>query len=222
MTTSIVVVGAGGFGREAIDVIRAINESTSEPTWNLLGVLDDSPSPANKERLDRLDAPLLGGMAVLETVDTQVSVAVGVGSPQARRAIVRKLDKMQFTSPSLVHPAAVIGSEFSYDGGVIVCAGVSVGTNVRLGRHVHLNPHAVIGHDAVVDDFVSVNPNATVSGECTIGSGTLLGAGSVVLQGRTVGTGAVVGGSACVVTDVEPGVTVTGVPAAAREQKIKR
>lgn len=202
----LVVVGAGGFGRETIDVVRAINEVS--PTWDLLGVVDDNPSPANLDRLARLDVPHLGG---LELIPSGVAVAVAVGSPSTRRRIVTSLAPHDF--PSLIHPSTLEGSEFGHGRGLVVLGGVSIGTNVTLGEHVHLNAHAVIGHDARCDDFVSVNPNATISGGCTIGSGTLLGANSTVLQQISIGHDATVGAAACVTRNLPGDCTVVGVPA---------
>lgn len=202
----LVVIGAGGFGRETIDVVRAINEVS--PTWDLVGVVDDNPSPANLDRLARLDVPHLGG---LSTIPDGAAVVVAVGSPSTRRRIVASLSTHDF--PSLIHPSTLEGSEFRHGPGLVVLGGVSIGTNVTLGEHVHLNAHAVIGHDAHCDDFVSVNPNATVSGECTIGSGTLLGASSTVLQQVSIGPDATVGAGSCVLRDVPAGQVVKGVPA---------
>lgn len=205
----LVVVGAGGFGRETIDVIFAINKVT--PTFDLLGVLDDSPSDLNRSRLDSIDVPLLGNIDELEEMGCQATI--GIGSPKTRQAIASRLDGYGISSPALIHPTAVIGSAFQASPGLVVCAGASIGTNVVMGRHVHLNPHAVIGHDTTVEDFVSLNPNAMVSGDCLIGAGTLLGAASVVLEGRTLPPETTVGAAACVVNPGRPGETVVGVPA---------
>lgn len=204
----LVIVGAGGFGRETIDVVRAINSAS--PTWRLLGVIDDAPSEANLGRLHALDVVHLG---TLNRIPADTAVAVGVGSPRARAAIVSALSLPGRLFPTLIHPTAILGSEFRHGEGLIVLGGASIGTNVQLGRHVHINGHAVLGHDAVCHDFVSVNPNATLSGECTVGARTRVGASSTVLQQLTLGSDVTVGASACVTQTVPDGSTVVGVPA---------
>lgn len=213
MTQPLAIVGAGGFGRETIDLVRAINSVADTPPWDLLGVVDDSPVEANLQRLSALGVPFLGTIDVLADAARGTSVAIGVGAPAAREAIAVRIDAWGLETPDLRHPSAVFGSAFQSKGGLVVCAHVSVGTNVTLGRHVHLNPHAVIGHDTELADFVSVNPNATVSGDCRVGDKTLVGAGSVILQGLDVGADVVVGASACVSRNVTDGRTVKGVPA---------
>lgn len=204
----LIIVGAGGFGRETVDVVRAINSVA--PTWRLLGVVDEHPSPINLHRLAALDAPHLGPVA---SIPKGANVAVAVGSPVTRWQIVRNLASGQHTFPALVHPTTTVGSEFRHGRGLIVLGDVSIGTNVTVGEHVHLNAQAVIGHDVHCHDYVSINPNATVSGECQICSGTLVGASSTILQKLVVGSEAVVGAGSVVTRDVPDGKTVKGVPA---------
>lgn len=204
----LVVLGAGGFGRETIDVVRAIN--AAEPTWSLRGVVDEAPSPDNLARLADLGVRHLGGA---ETIPPGTHVAVAVGNPATRHRIVAALTGRDVQFPALVHPSAVVGSRCRHGEGLIVLGGVSIGTNVTLGDHVHLNGHAVLGHDAVCHDYVSINPNATLSGECTVGPRTLLGASSTVLQQLTIGADVTVGAGACVTRSVPDDCTVVGVPA---------
>lgn len=207
MTRQLVVVGAGGFGRETIDTVRAINSNS--PTWDVIGVVDDSPSETNLRRLRQLRVEHLGGV---DQIPTNAAVALCVGSPAARAGLGRRLgENLEF--PSLIHPSTTWGSNFRHGRGLITLAGASIGTNVEIFDHVHLNAHAVIGHDVRLYDYVSVNPNATISGECVVEAGTLIGASSTILQQITVGESAVVGAAACVTRDVPAGQTVKGVPA---------
>lgn len=209
----IVIIGGGGFGRETVDTVRAINKRT--PTWDILGVIDDDLSAANLARLKDLGVRHLGGV---DAIPQGPAVAIAVGGPgtRARLAADPRLTGAHF--PSLIHPTTVTGSSFTHGHGLITLAGVTIGTNVKLGHHVHLNAVATLGHDAHLEDFVSVNPHATVSGECHIQRGALLGASSVTLQRLTVGAGARVGAGACVTHDVADESTVVGVPARPLEE----
>jgi sugar O-acyltransferase (sialic acid O-acetyltransferase NeuD family) len=210
MAEPLIVVGAGGFGRETLDVVEAVNAANDEPVWTVLGVVDDAPSETNLERLRQRDVDFLGP---LDAIPRHAWVALAVGSPQARARLDVRLAGNCAGFATLVHPTAVVGSRHRVGEGAIVCAHASIGTNVTFGRHVHLNPHAVIGHDARLGDCVSVNPNATVSGDCHIGAEVLIGAASVILQGLEVGSSSVIGAAACVVRDVPSGEVAKGVPA---------
>lgn len=210
----LVVIGAGGFGRETLDVIAAANEAAGESLYRLVGVVDDAPSELNLDRLARRGVTYLGSLDTwLADAAADAAYVIGVGSPTARRAVDRRLRGAPRDAVSIVHPDARIGSEARIAPGCVICAGVQISTNVTLERHVHVNPNAIIGHDAVLGDFVSVNPGGIVSGECRIGAETLIGAGAVVLQNLEVGPRVVVGAAACVTRDIHEEATVKGVPA---------
>lgn len=208
MPEPIIVVGAGGFGREAIDVIRALGSA-----YELLGVVDGGPSAVNLERLDALGVDYLGTEDDWLASGRTASYVVGIGSPRVRALVAARLDAVGMTAAVIVHPRAGVGSAATIGAGSVICAGSQVSTNVTLGKHVHLNPNSTVGHDTVIGDFVSLNPGSIVSGDCVIGPGTLVGAGAVVLQQLTVGESSVIGAAACLTRDLGPGLTVVGVPA---------
>jgi sugar O-acyltransferase (sialic acid O-acetyltransferase NeuD family) len=209
----LVVIGAGGFGREALDVVEAMNRAVATPLFDVLGVLDDSPSEVNLERLSRRCVKYLGTIDEWLAGAGDAGYVLGVGSPAARERLDGRLVAAGLEPVTVVHPTAGLGSKVRLGAGSIICAGVQVSTNVEIGPQVHLNPNATIGHDAVLEDYVSVNPGAIVSGECRIGRGTLIGAGAVVLQSLSVGSASLVGAVACVTKDVAPGRVVVGIPA---------
>lgn len=212
MDPGLVVVGASGFGRKALDVIEAINRSSEKPTYEIVGILDDKPSPNNLAALTARGYSVIGSIHDWLQAGERAQFIVGVGDPQIRRDIAARFEERDFTAATAVHPNAVFGSLTQLGEGAVVCSGVQVSTNVTLGKHVLLNTSSTIGHDIVIGDFVTINPGAIVSGDVVIEEGSLIGAGAVVLQGLCVGAGATVGASACVVDNVGAGLTVKGVP----------
>jgi sugar O-acyltransferase (sialic acid O-acetyltransferase NeuD family) len=213
MTATLVVVGAGGFGREVLDVVDAVNAVAVEPVWKVVGVVDDAPSEKNRERLTRRGVEYLGGVEDYLATSKPGGYVVGVGSPRARRQLAERFDAAGHAAVTLVHPSASRGFDVEIGAGSVVCAGVRLTTNIRLGRHVHLNLNATVGHDAVLGDYVSANPFASISGDVTVDDEVLIGVSGVILNGLHVGRGSTVGGSACVVRDVPAGVVVKGIPA---------
>lgn len=215
MADGIIVIGAGGFGRETLDVIAAINAANGEPLWDVIGVIDDAPAEIQVERLHDRGIRMLGDAEGNRKLLDGAHYVVGIGSPAVRARIAEKAEARGARPAVLVHPAAVVGTRVRISPGAVVCGGAQISTNVRLGRHAHVNPGAIIGHDSVLEDFVSVNPGAIVSGEVTVGARTLIGAGATVLQGLSIREGATVGASACVTKDVAAGSVMVGVPARA-------
>lgn len=208
----LVIVGAGGFGREAADVVVAINESEDRPVWNLVGIYDDSPSPQSLARLTGRNVAYLGELPPAAD-DAEIHYVIGVGDPQVRRLIDEQCQNLGWKPAVLVHPESRLGTVGDIGPGSVVCAGAQISTNVKLGRHVHVNPNATIGHDSVLGDYVSVNPAAVISGEVRVSENSLIGANATILQGLYIGARALVGAAACVVRDVPDAVIVKGVPA---------
>ncbi|SFR78001.1 hypothetical protein SAMN04488591_3557 [Microbacterium azadirachtae] len=218
MAEEIIVIGAGGFGRETLDVIAAINAAAPEPVWHVLGVVDDAPAEIQAERLRDREIRLLGGVDASRALFERAYYVVGIGAPDTRARIAERVEAWGARPATLLHPAATIGTRVTISAGSVVCGGVQISTNVRLGRHTHINPAAIVGHDSTLSDFVSVNPGAIISGEVAVGGGALVGAGAIVLQGLAIGAGAIVGAGACVTKTVEPGTVVVGIPARAKEK----
>lgn len=215
----LVIVGAGGFGREALEVVNAINrDSPSEdPKWVFTGFLDDA-KPALPRDLD--DGEIwLGRIKEASTqLPSETSFVVAIGDPLVRRDIVQLLESHGHVAGTLVHPRASIGARVNIGAGSIIGAHATLTTDIRVGKHVIVNINTTIGHDCVIDDFVTISPLCAISGAARVGALAYLGSSAVLLPGVQVGGGAVVGAGAVVTRDVLPATTVVGVPARARQR----
>jgi sugar O-acyltransferase (sialic acid O-acetyltransferase NeuD family) len=212
--TRLVIVGAGGFGREVHDVVVAM-AAAGVVVVDLVGYVDDQGS--SDELLARLGTSRLGSIDVLchdnDPIGSDVGYVIAIGAGSVREAIDERLTNAGRRPLTLVHPAATVGGDNRIGEGCILTAGSRVTTNITLGRHTQLHVNSTIGHDSVLDDFVSVYPGATVSGNVHLERGVTIGTGANVLPGLTVGAGAFVGAGAVVTSNVAPGITVAGVPA---------
>ena len=213
--TPLVIVGAGGFGREVLDVVEAINlqgsPHSSSQSFDFLGFLDDGPVDA--ELLERRGAKHLGSVALAKEFHGDVAFALAIGWPEARRALEQALRQFELTYVVLVHPTAWVGSRCSLASGAVVRANASLMTEVTLGRHTHVHANAAVGHDARLGDLVTILPGATVGGGVQIGSEVLLGANTAVNQGVNIGAATKVGSGAAVIGDLDARVVAVGVPA---------
>ncbi len=205
----LVIVGAGGHGREVLDVVEAVGG------YRVLGFVDDgSPDEA---LLSARGQRLLGGRSELDDLAATAGwlvVVVGIGDAGVRARVVAGLPwgRVRSADP-LVHPDATVGSRCSLGEGTVVAAGARLTTNVTVGAHCYVGPNAAIGHDVVMEDAATIYPGAVLSGNVHVGRAATVGAGAAVRQGLLIGDGAMVGLGAAVVTDVPPGATVIGVPA---------
>jgi sugar O-acyltransferase (sialic acid O-acetyltransferase NeuD family) len=214
----LVIIGAGGSGREVHDVVEAVNEAAGSPTppYDFLGFLDDGRVDMQL-LLNR--GPLLGPVATMERLGSDVHYLIGIGNGTTRRKIDEWMIGLGHLSPVLVHPSSVIGNHLVLLApGTVVCPHCSVTTNVSIGRHTHLNRMSTVGHDSVLGNYVTLNPGATVSGNVTLEDEVNLGTNASVIQGCTVGIGSIIGAGAAVIRDIPAGVTAVGVPAKYKTQ----
>jgi len=205
----LVIVGAGGHGRETLDIVEAINAASAQPLWRFVGFVDDGP--ADNQLIERRNTAVVGATEWLEA--NASTYVIGIGSPEIRAQLDARLTAAGRTAATLVHPSATVGSDNSTGHGVLLAAGSRVTTNVTLGRHVHLNVNAVVSHDCIIGDHTTLSPGVHLNGNVTVGNGVFFGTGAIVTPGITIGDHAVVGAGAVVVADVPAGSTVKGVPA---------
>ena len=203
----MVIIGAGGHGREVLDVVEAIN--ALEPTYEFVGFLADYEGA--HEPLVRRTGSILGTTDLLDSLGADYVVAIG--DPRAREAVDRVGQMKGHQSPVLIHPAATIGSDVHIGPGSVVMAGARITTNVVAGRSLQVNVNATISHDARIGDYVTISPGCSVSGNVELGDHVYLGTGSVVIPGIRIGANTIVGAGAAVIRDLPSDVTAVGVPA---------
>lgn len=208
----LVVVGAGGLGREVLLLVQQLNAAGA--SWQVRGFVDDQrPAAPTVAGL-----PYLGTVAELNATPEPLAVAVAVGSSQSRAAIAARLTSPQLRFPVLAHPAVALAPEqrLQLGAGCIVQQGCVLTCDITLGRFVLLNLGCTVGHDAVLADFCSLMPHANVGGGAHLEAGCYLGTNATVIQQVRVGAGTVVGAGAVVVRDLPAGITAVGVPARPR------
>lgn len=193
----LVLAGAGGVGREALDIAIATGR-------RVVAFLDDGLAGATIRGL-----PVLAPSQAPDGVDYLIAIA----DPAARERLSVLLDGRALRAATLIHPSAVISPETRLGRGCMVHANATVSSSVTLGQHCQVHYNATIGHDTILGDRVTVYPGANVSGSVRLGTGVTIGSNAVVLQGLTVGENVFVGAGAVVTRDVPPGLVVIGSPA---------
>lgn len=206
----LVIVGAGGFARETVELVHAVNAVS--PRWELRGILDDSPSLEGGEVAG---LPVLGPTTSIGSHD-DASVVVCIGNPSnfvARAQVVERLGLPAERFATLCHPTAVIPSTATIGVGSVVHAMVVMTTDVRVGAHVAIMPAVVLTHDVVVEDYATFGAGVLVAGGTTVRTGAYVGSGCVLREGVTIGQWSLVGAASTVLRDIPAGEVWVGSPA---------
>jgi sugar O-acyltransferase (sialic acid O-acetyltransferase NeuD family) len=206
----LVVVGAGGFGRETVEAVRALNAAGSR--WRLAGYLDDDPARHGKV-IDGV--PVLGGTGKLGKMP-DVFVVVCTGRPDnyaSRPRIVEALGLPSERYATIIHPSASVSVTSRIGPGSVLLAQTVLTAAVTIGSHVAIMPHVTLTHDDVIGDFATMASGGCLGGNVHIGRCAYVGAGALVREQRNVGSCALVGMGAVVTRDIPPHEVWAGVPA---------
>ena len=155
----VVVYGAGGYGRETVQLIEDINAHRAR--WDLLGFIDDNPSTHGRE-VNGL--PVLGGLEWLNAEGAHARIALGVGSPTAKRRIVARVGSDTQRFITIVHPSVRLCRWLEIGPGTAIAAGTMLTVNIHIGAFVSVNRVCNISHDCRVGDFATVAPASNLSG----------------------------------------------------------
>lgn len=207
--TRLVIIGAGGFGREVLGIARDIGG------FDVVGLLDQDPS---------LHGTVIDGCAILGddralaelARRSGTSACVALGEPRARKRAFEACEKLGLELPSLVHPNAYLSPQSRLGRGAVLYPGCVVMPGCVIGNGVLINAGATIGHEAIIEDFCDLNPGVRLGGRVTLREGVFVGMGACLRERVTVAEHAVIGAGSVVLHDVSPNATCYGVPA--REQ----
>ena len=203
----LIIVGAGGFGREVLGFARSIPRIYRD--WNVYGFLDDNPSALQKFSTG---IAILGPIVGYEPKEDEVFTCA-IAEPLVRLEICRKLLQNKANFVNIISPSATIGENTSIGKGLILGAYSALSVNVRVGDFAIINSYSSLGHDAVLEDGCTLSAYCAVTGGVHVGEGSFLGTQSVILPTLKVGRYTKIGAGSIVVRNIKNGVAVFGNPA---------
>ena len=204
---NIIIIGAGGVGREVYLIIEKINKLKA--TWNLIGFIDDNINGWNRIINGY---QIIGGMDLLETLPLDTYVVIAIAIYNVKKKIVNKINN-KFKFATIIDPKVYIHDYMTIGEGTIIYEGAIITANIQVGNHVIISPKCGIGHDSIIKDYVSLLWNVNVSGNDVIEEGVMMGSGSTIIQGKKIGKGSIIGAGAVVIDDIDSFTTAVGVPA---------
>ncbi|WP_066874240.1 acetyltransferase [Clostridium mediterraneense] len=204
----LIIIGAGGVGRETAWIIEQINEE--KETYNILGFIDADKEIWGK---DINGYRCLGDLEYILNSKYRGEVVVSIANYKVKKFIVNQLKKNNIKYATIIHPKVKIPKTTRIGIGTIVYEGAIISPNVIIGNHVIISPKVGIGHDSIIKDYASLLWNVNISGNDLIEEGVMFGSGSTIIQNRKVGCHSIIGAGAVVIKDIDRDCTVIGIPA---------
>lgn len=210
MIKDIVLIGAGGFGRETASIIEWVNEEVA-PTYNLLGFLDDDEQFHEGMMINGY--PFLGKKEwILEHKDHCVCTCT-IANGSVKRKIQEEFTAQGVEFETIIAGGGYIGKYVEIGKGCVFYGGVNIAVNCKIGDGVLLSQWVNVGHDTEIGDYSYAMPATGISGNCKIGSEVRIGGHAYLVPGVKVGDKATVAAGSIVFSNVKAGTTVLGNPA---------
>lgn len=201
----IVIVGAGGFGREALYLIKEIN--SVQQRWIIKGFIDDN---LDALRGIQCDYEVIGRISDWQPNENEV-FAIGIASPRAKETVTKILKDKKAIFVTLISPFAQISDFVQLGEGCIVTSGTLIGDCVKIGSFVNI-ASAMVGQDSSIEDFSTITGYVNVA-SAHIGKRVFVGSHSVILHGRRIGDDAFICAGSIVFNHIKPSTKVFGNPA---------
>lgn len=204
--TDIIIIGAAGCGREVANWIEDINKV--EPTWNILGFLDDNPNALHGFPCKY---QIIGTIKGHEPRN-DVKYAMGIASPAVKKLIGPAMIEKGAQFASIIHPSVHVYSEYELGVGLVAYPNAKIATGCKIGDFVTLQS-TILGHDAELEDYVTVSSSCGITGGTKLHEGCFIGDHACIAVGMEIGAWAYVGIGSVVIREVPENTRVFGNPA---------
>jgi sugar O-acyltransferase (sialic acid O-acetyltransferase NeuD family) len=209
MTNPIIIVGAKGLGKVALDIFQSHEVI-------VYGFLDDDKSLHNTE-INLIS--VLGSTddeTYLKIIGNSCDVFVASDENSVRRKLVAMFQEDYKTMPvNAIHAQASIASTASIGHGNLMNVGVILASHAFLGNHNIIHTGVIIDYDAEIANFVQIGAGSIVNAGVQISENAFIGSGVTIIAGVKVGANARIGAGSVVIKDVAAKATVFGNPAQA-------
>jgi len=200
------ICGAGGLGREVLELARIINSRIK--VWeDFIFIVDGEPGND------------VNGVKVYSYEDAKnkfsgsMEVSVGIGEPAVRERLFKKLKADGLETATLIHPDVHIPETTRIGKGVTIQYGCFISCNVEIGDYVYLQPQVNVGHNDILKEGCILSGMTNLAGGVTIGKYTYVGLSAAFKEGVSVGDYSIIGMYSAVYNDIPDEMIAMGNPA---------
>lgn len=203
----ILIVGAGGFGREVFNWLR--DHPDYGKVWQIAGFLDDKADALTNYNYS---PGVIGSVKDYKSEPGDLLV-LGLALPKVKKAVVEHLLSLGGEFFSFIHPSVIMGGNVKIGRGTVICPGAVLTSDISIGDYVTFNCCSSIGHDASLANFVTLSGHCDITGFCQVAEGAFFGSHACMIPRTKVGAWSTVGAGSTVIINVPANTTVFGSPA---------
>ena len=203
---NLVIVGAGGFGREVLQWVKHCNVKRAE--WRVKGFIDDNLKSLDAVECDYKVISSIGDYQISSTDYFVIAIAI----PKVKKLVVESLKERGAQFASIIHPTAIVGDYCEIGEGIVVTPNAKISPNVKIGNFVTLLGSG-IGHDATVENYCTITGHCSINGKVLLEEGVFVGSNSCIAPGKKIGSWSIVAMGSMVISNVKANTKVMGNPA---------
>lgn len=206
MSNVLGIFGAGGLGREVLELAKIINKR--EKKWDeiVFVVNMDAPKEVNGTLVYKLDE-------AQKCFADKLEISIALGEPFYRDMFLREFENKSIPLATLIHPDVYIPETTRIGKGVTIQYGCLISCNVTIEDGAFIQPQANLGHDTIVHCCSTIAALANLSGNVTVGPYAYIGASASVKECVSIGEWSIVGMLSAVYKDIPSNVIALGNPA---------
>ena len=204
---NLVIIGAGGCGREILQWAKDINEK--EQRWNIKGFIDNN--------LEALSGKVCDVTVLAKVDEYQIceddEFVCGIGNSVIRKMVIEKLEAKGAKFVNIIHPNAIIADSCTLGKGVVIYPYALISDNAKIGDGCIINMYSSIAHDSILGEYCTISAHCDVTGSCTLGDRVFMGTTSNMVPLSKIGNDVYICAGSTVMTRLRDGAKVLGKPA---------
>lgn len=200
------IYGAGGLGREVLELARIINER--EKTWDDFVFIIDGAGGNTVN-----DVIVYNYEEAINKYKGNLEISMGIGEPAVREKLFAKMNKDGIEAATLIHPDVYIPETTKIGKGVTIQYGCFISCNVEIEDYVYIQPQVNVGHDDILKKGCVLSGLSNLAGHVEIGEYTYVGLSAALKEGISVGDFSIIGMYSAVYKDIPDEVVAMGNPA---------
>ena len=163
MKTKLLLIGAGGFGRVALEHAALQYDCAFVDDGPAIGTLVDG-------------VPVIGRISDLPQLFGEYQkLVVTIGNNKLREEIYSKAKAIGYDFPNIICTSAYVSAHATLGAGCVLLNNVVVQNGAHVGDGVLLNPGVEIHHDSFVDDYALIYTNSVVRTLAHVGKRVRIG-----------------------------------------------